>query len=239
MKWFVRRSFLVCLALAMMRILSISAEAQVRRPTRPGDDVRTVESRAQEARQTYLTQLADLAKTYEAAGDVDKAQATLREILKITPDNDGVRNKLRELGDKVFDENQRVIEIDSAKGWFSTGLKVMKGEPIRITAEGSYKFIVTADVGPDGFPSGDVMREMSDKAPCGALMATIVPEPTPRNRTPQPIEPFAIGGSREVEPEVDGLLLLRLNIPPNSKCIGKVKARVAGNIKGMSVSGGG
>jgi hypothetical protein len=211
--------------------------AQARRPVagKP-DDVRTLESKTQEAQTAYLAQLADLAKGYEAAGDVEKAQESLRQILRVSPDNQAVRDKLKELGDKVFDENQRGIEVDSSKGWMTTGLKVKKGEPIRVIAEGTYKFIVNADLGPAGFPAADVMRDMADNVPAGGLMATIVPEPNPRNRQPKPIKPFAVGGDGEVRPEEDGLLLLRLNVPPGSKCIGKVRVKVSGNITAASGS---
>lgn len=212
-------------------VLVSPLRAQVRRtPPRPSSDLRSLESRAQEAQTAYLTQLAELSKSYEAAGNTEKASETLRQILRVNPENEAVRAKLQELGDKVFDENQRIIEVDSTKGWITTGIRVKKDEPIRVKAEGSYKFIVNADIGPEGFATGDVMRDMADRVPAGGLMATIVPEPTQRNRQPKPLPPFAVGSDDEVKPGESGFLLLRLNVPPGSKCIGKVRALISGNI---------
>ena len=104
-----RTSLLITL---LVTLAASNAAAQVRRPTTRPDDVRTLESKTQEAQTAYLTQLAELAKGYEASGDVEKAQDSLRQILRVSPDNQAVRDKLQELGDKVFDENQRGIEVD-------------------------------------------------------------------------------------------------------------------------------
>lgn len=212
---------------------SVSAQGTRTRPSPAANNLRTLESKTLEARQSYLGQLSDLAKGYEDGGNIEQAQETLRQILKIAPDDDQIKTRLKILQDKVFKENQRIIEVDSTRGWTSTGLRVAKGEPIRLQSEGSYKFIVNADVGPDGFATEDVMRDMAAGANCGALIGTVVPDPTRPGRPPQPTKPFQIGREGEIRPEVDGVLFVRLNVPPNSKCIGKVKLMVSGNIAGV------
>lgn len=208
--------------------------AQGTRP-RPGTSppsataLRSLESKTQEARDAYLTQLSDLAKGYEESGDIERAQETLQQILRITPDDAKIKARLTDLRNKVFDSNQKIIEVDSTKGWVSTGLRVAKGAAIRLRAEGSYKFIVNTDVGPDGFPTRNVMQDMGAGVNCGALMGVVVGDPTPRNRSPQPGDPFQIGTELEYKPDADGVLFVRLNVPPASKCIGKVKLMIAGN----------
>lgn len=212
--------------------------AQGTRP-RPGSSpatpsaLRSLESKTQEARDAYLAQLSELAQGYEDSGDVERAQETLQQILRITPEDAKIKARLTALRNKVFDNNQKIIEVDSSKGWVSTGLRVTKGEPIRLRAEGSYKFIVNTDVGPDGFPTRNVMQDMGAGVNCGALMGVVVSDPTPRNRTPQPGDPFQIGTELEYKPDADGVLFVRLNIPPASKCIGKVKLLIAGNFTGV------
>ena len=140
--------------------------------------------------------------------------------------------KLKELEEKVFEDNQQEIEIDSAKGWVSTGLKVTKGQPVRVEAEGSYKFIVNTDLGPDGFATQDVARDMGDGIAAGALMGTVFAEPMQRGQQPRPTGLIQIGRGAEIKPDADGVLFLRLNVPIGSKCIGKVKVRLTGNIGG-------
>lgn len=197
---------------------------------RPNPALRSLEAKAQEARQSYVTQLGDLATGYEESGATDLAEETLRQILRLNPDDDAVKAKLKALENKAFDENQRVIEVEATKGWTTTGLKVTKGQPIRIQAEGQYRFNINADLGPDGFPTQDVLRDSAAGVPCGALMGTIYAEATQRNRPPQPTTPFSIGRELELKPEADGILFVRLNIPAGSKSVGKVKVMVSGNI---------
>lgn len=212
---------------------SASAQGTRPRPSAAATNLRTLESKTQEARQTYLGQLSDLAKGYEDGGNIEQAQETLRQILKVTPDDEQIKARLKILQDKVFQDHQKVIEVDSTKGWISTGLRVTKGEPIRLQSEGSYKFIVNTDIGPDGFATDDVMRDMAAGANCGALIGTVLPDPARPGRPAQPTKPFQIGREGEIRPEADGVLFVRLNVPPASKCIGKVKLMVSGNIAGV------
>ena len=209
------------------------AEAQGSR-ARPNPALRQLESKAQEAEKAYLMQLGDLASGYEDSGNLEQAEATLKQILRLAPDNDKVKAKLEELEGKVFEENQKVIEVDSSGGWVGTGLQVKKGEPVRIQADGTYKFIVNTSLGPDGFPTKDILRDMGKGINCGGLMGTVIGEAKQRGRPPQPSDPFFIGNEAEVKPDVDGVLFVRLNVPPGSKCIGKVKVMVSGNIAGVS-----
>ncbi len=210
-------------------------DAQTRRP-RNTASVREQESNAKKAELQYLSQLAGLAEAYEQNGDFDNAVKTLQRILKISPSSQKVRDKIKELENKVFENNQRELEIDSSKGWIVTGVKVTKGEPVRIVAKGSYKFIVNTDLGPDGFPTGDIVREMGAGVKCGALMGSIVAparpggRPSSRSANAKPGKPFTVGSEFELKPDRDGVLMLKLNVPPGSKCIGKVKVTIAGNI---------
>jgi hypothetical protein len=201
------------------------------RPPRVNAALRSLESKTQDAQKAYVTQLGDLAKGYEESGAMDQAQETLRQILKINPEDEQVKIKLKELQEKVFNDNQKEIEIDASKaGWTGTGLLVVKGQPVRIEAQGSYKFIINSDVGPDGFPTQDVARDMGDGIATGALMGTVFSESKQRGKPPEATKPFKVGTGGEIKPDADGVLFLRLNVPANSKCIGKVKVMITGNI---------
>jgi len=215
----------------MLVSLSGRLDAQGNRP-RPNPALRSLETQVQDAEKAYLTQLGDLAKGYEESGNIEQAEATLKQILKIAPEDDSVKARLKELEGKVFEENQKVIEVDSTKGWTGTGLKVNKGEPVRLQAEGNYKFIVNTELGPDGFSTQDPLRDMGKGINCGGLMGMIYSEPTQRGRPPKPGDPFFIGREAEIKPDADGILFVRLNVPAGSKCIGKVKLNVSGNIAG-------
>jgi len=189
-----------------------------------------MESKAQEARTAYLGQLSDLAQGYEDTGAGDRAQEILQQLLRLNPDDDRVKARLKDLQERVFKDKQTEFEVDSTKGWVVTGVRVSKGQAIRLESDGSYKFIVNTDIGPDGFPVENVMQDMGKGINAGALMGVIIADPMQRGRAGQPGEPFQIGRELEFKPNADGVLFVRLNVPPGSRCIGKIKLRISGNI---------
>jgi hypothetical protein len=215
---------------------AVQLPAQPPRP-RPNPAVRALETKAQEAREAYLTQLGDLATGYEESGQTDLAQETLKQILRLRPDDDAIKLRLKTLENKAFDENQRIVEVDVTRGWITTGIKVTKGQPVRLQAEGQYRFTVNADLTPEGFPVKDVLRDMGANVPCGALMGTVFSEPKQRNKPPQPGTLFTIGREVEITPEEDGILFVRLNVPSGTKSVGKVRVMVSGHIA-PAVAGG-
>lgn len=207
--------------------------AQGRRPKPDAPvNVKSLDDKAASLEQDYLNGLLELAQGYEDAGQTDKAKAVLQDILRLKPDAEAVKARLKELDEAVFDENVRSVEIDVARGWTITGLTVKRDAPIRFTAEGSYRFILNESIGPDGLSHEDVMRDMAAGVPSGALMGLIVPPPKQGQRQPdKPGAPFAIGASREYNPPEDGVLLLRMNLPPGTKSVGKIKVTISGNLR--------
>lgn len=205
-----------------------------RRPKTSGApmNTKTLDIQADKLEADFLRGLTDLAREYEAAGDLDKAKEMLRAVLKIRPDLDSVKSKLKEIDESVFRENDTVLDVDAAKNWTSAGVIVMKDEPFRIEAAGTYKFILNEDVGPDGFRTEDVTRDQVASLPNGALIGMIAPVPVggKRNQKEKP-EAFLVGSGTELKPERDGLLFLKLNVPPSAKCIGHVKVKISGHIQ--------
>jgi hypothetical protein len=168
---------------------------------------------------------------------VEKSKAMLRQILNIDPENASAQQKLKAFDEAVFSANEVDIEVDASRGWTATNLAVTKDKPIRFTADGTYKFIVNETVGPDGFSTQDVVRDMAD-APLGALVGVVVPPRRPGEQRDERQRPtgrtFLIGTQSEFTPPEDGVVYLKLNVPPASKCVGKVRVVVSGNIKRAS-----
>jgi hypothetical protein len=218
----------LALLLGSLALAPAPVVAQGSRP-RTSSTLRNLEGKANEAREAYLQQLVDLAGGYEEEGDDVQATAVFRQILQITPENEEIKAHIAELENKIFEENQQVIEVEAGKPWVASGLRVRKGETIRLVSEGSYKFVVTADLGPNGFPVENVQTDMGDGIATGALMGMVLAEGQ-RGGPPQPTRPFQVGTEREVKPEADGLLYFRLNIPAGSRSNGKVRVMVQGNI---------
>lgn len=213
-------------------LLVLPAGAQAPRRTAPAN-TRLLDVQAEKVQQDFVKGLLDLALKYEEAGDLDKAKEMFQSILKVRPDAESAARKLKEYEETAFKDNKFEIDVDSARGWVNTGLTVTRDKPLLIEAKGTYKFILNDDVGPNGYANRDIQRDLISGVPTGGLMAMVVAAPQGqgggnRNRTEEP-RPFFVGEHQEVTPRETGVLLLKLNVPPMSKCIGKVKVGITGN----------
>jgi len=195
--------------------------------------IKSMDAEAARLQQSFLGGMEDLARSYEDAGQLDRAKRAFEEILKIDPENEEAAKHLKQFEEAVFDANAQNVEVDASYGWTATGLAVAKDKPIRFEASGTYKFVVNEAVGPDGFSTEDVVRDMAN-APVGALVGVVMPPQTaPGERAEERNagKPFLIGSQSEFKPKEDGFLFVKLNVPPASKCAGKVKVTVSGNIQ--------
>jgi hypothetical protein len=190
--------------------------------------VRALDKEAERLQEEFIQSLVKLADGYEAAGDVERTQATLEKVLELDPDREGVQSRLDELKNRVFNENEVVVDVDVARGWVGTGLKVRKDEEVRFSATGTYKFIANATLTPDGVATQDVQREMVEGIRLGRLMGVVLPPPKGRQK-PELGKPFALGSESSFTPEESGLLFLKLNVPPGTKSVGSVKVSISGN----------
>ncbi len=205
-------------------------------PQEIAPNIRLLDREADRLQQDFLSNLQQLAQSYEAAGETAKATQTLRKILDIKPDAEGVKEKLKELDNRVFETNSATVDVDVAKGWVPSGLRVEEGRVVRFEAQGSYRYIVNATLGPEGFSTDDPKSDMADRIGTGALMGWVVPErdpkPNPQKRrgdAPDLGRPFPIGTKAEVTPDKTGLLFFRLNLPLGSTSNGKIKVKISGH----------
>jgi hypothetical protein len=201
-----------------------------------GSDPR-LDKEAERLQADYVRQLRDLARRYEEAGDIEKAQDTLRQILKVDPQAADVKNTLDELANRVFENNSVTVELDVSRGWTATGIEVTRGAPLRVQAEGTYRLLISTTLGPEGLPSANLTNDFYSGINCGQLMGVVYPKPdsTPRGKKAQPGKPFAIGREGEITPAEGGLLFLRVNLPNGTNSNGKLRVTLTGNITRSSV----
>jgi hypothetical protein len=221
------------LCCTLLFLSPVQVEAQ-RRGAQP--NMRTLDSAAEKAENEYIATLADLAKQYDEAGDKQKASEMLRNILKLKPDAEVVKNKLKQYEEAIFKDNVQTIDVDVSAGWVATGILVSKDKPVRIEADGTYRFSINESVGPGGFSNNNVANGVVEGIPCGALMAVVGKMSETRGRKPNERDlprPFLIGTQKEITPKETGPLLFRVNTPEGAKCIGKIKVKVTGNIAVM------
>lgn len=205
--------------------LSGTAEAQTRKPPRGTvGGLKQLDVKANDLIDGFVRDSADLAVGYEQAGELDKAKQILKAVLALRPDTPGVEQKIKQIDEEMLSSNAVKVTVEVNKGWGTPVAQVTKEKPFRIQSEGTYKFIANATVGPDGFPSADPIKgDMAVEIPCGALMGVIISKGKPG-------KPFLIGSEREYQPKEDGILFLAVNLPPGSKCTGRLEVQLSGGI---------
>ncbi|WP_437187006.1 hypothetical protein SH668x_000380 [Planctomicrobium sp. SH668] len=225
--------------LCLAGLLTLSAAdisfAQGGRNKQP--NVKTLDNAAEKAQSEYLKNLADLAGQYEEAGDITKASEMLKGILKVKPDIEQVKNKLKMFDEAVFKENVQMVDLDPGAGWMPVGVMVAKDKPIRIEAEGNFKFTLSDSLTPNGYQKGDLIHGVQEGIPYGGLMGVVgkAGDTSKGQKDPKDLPtPIFVGTQKEFVPTESGPLLLRVNLPAGAKCTGKIKVRISGNIAPFS-----
>ena len=209
--------------LAAVNALAQGSSAKATARNKPVS-TRALDAKASQLFDGFVKDSLTVALEYEQAGEPQKAKELLETVLTLHPDAQAIKDKIKTLDEKMLSSNELRVEIDPEKGWGSPVAQVAKGQKIRIHASGSYRLVVTATLGPEGFPSDDPLKgDMAGNVTCGALMGIVVAKDKPGR-------PFRIESGREYTPEQDGLLFLRLNTPPASKCTGRITAMLSGQL---------
>lgn len=186
-------------------------------------ELRSIDVKAHKVQDTFIRDAVDLAQDYEKAGDLERSIQLLEAVLKINPDLEPVKKKIEYLKDNILSANDYTITIEADGSWGKPVGYVRKGKPFRIDVTGTYRFNASVIIGPDGFPEGDIQKQMLAGVRCGALAGLVLSKDKPG-------EPFEVGKERDITPEQSGLLYLKVNAPPGSNCSGKLKTRLSGYV---------
>jgi hypothetical protein len=198
-------------------------------------ELKKLDAKLEDVQRSFLKETDSIIKGYEEGGQYDRAKILLEVLLKLDPKNELIKKKLEHLDDQILDSTESDMDLDPSKGWQPVGT-VVKDRLIRIEASGDYKFVASLPTGPDGFPTKDAINDMAG-APLGAVVAIIMPPAgVPSGgggggggggNQKQP-NAFFVGSKFEQPAHRDGMLLLKVNVPPGSKCTGKLKVKVGG-----------
>jgi hypothetical protein len=197
------------------------------KPANP-QEIKRLDSRLDEVREAFLRETVTLITSYENLGQYDRARMLLESLQRLDPRNEPIKAKLGELTEKMLESSEVPVELVPGAPWLPAG-PVTKDRPIRIRVAGDYKLILTTELGPAGATgSGD---DFVTSVPLGAVMGLIAPPGSagqPGTQGDRPARPFTVGESYEKPADRDGVLFLRVNVPPGAKCTGKLTARVSG-----------
>ncbi len=239
-KWTWVASVSLVAAVAVWLIGGALVEAQTSKAkTKPKaispTEMKKLDIRMEDVQKSFVKETATLIRDFEEAGQPERAKVLLEVLLKLDPKNDQLQKKIDDLNEKILNQTEFEYELDVSKSWVQVGI-VTGGKLARITAEGDYKFDASGKLTADGVPSQDPANDMIAGIPLGSLVGVVMPaNPQPRNpnnagnqnRPP----PFAVKAEHEWTPKQDGVLLLKVNFPPGTKCTGKLKLKVSGMLK--------
>lgn len=189
-------------------------------------ELRKLDTRMSEIRDSFLRETTALIRSYELAGQFERAIELLEALAKLDPANEPVRQKLAALRQQIVDDEEFEFEIEPGRSWQPVG-GVEQGKTLRIRVAGDYSCEASLKAGPGGVPAGDPAEDLVGHVPLGAVMAVIVPKGQ-QGKDAKPPRPFTIGLDYEKPAERDGVLLLKVNLPPGSKCTGTLTARISG-----------
>ena len=232
---FLYTRFLVGCCLAVWFVVPVSAQPPTAKPKmKPLGvlEVKRLDAKTEEIRQSFLEETTRLIRSYEEGGQFDRARMLLEGLQKLDPQNEPIQKKLGELTEQLLDANEFEIEIDPGKPWQPIGM-VTKDRPLRISVAGEYKLATTLSTGPDGVSSKNPAEDLIASVPLGAVMAVIsIPVAADGNKSndKQPT-PFSVGSHYEKNSDREGMLYLKVNVPPGSKCTGRLTARISGAIQ--------
>ena len=196
-------------------------------------ETKELDARAEKNLENFLNDTAKLAEDFEKAGKFEEAQEQMRTILRLKPDLPGIKERMEKLNEALFESNEIDAEQDVKEGW-AMRVMVAKGKPVRVESTGEYTLTLNIKVDGSGLSTKDPGTDMAAGVRCGALMGMVFPTPDPskpQGKNDKPGEAFEIGTSKEFTPKDDGVLLLRVNLPPGNKSIGKLKVRISGHVK--------
>ena len=231
--------FLGGCCLAVWLVVPVSAQPPTAKPKmKPLGvlEVKRLDAKTEEIRQSFLEETTRLIRSYEEGGQFDRARMLLEGLQKLDPQNEPIQKKLGELAEQILDANEFEIDIDPGKPWQPIGM-VTKDRPLRISVAGEYKLAITLSTGPDGVSSKNPAEDLIASVPLGAVMAVIaIPVAAGaaadgnKSNDKQP-KPFSVGSHYEKNSDREGMLYLKVNVPPGSKCTGRLTARISGAIQ--------
>lgn len=198
---------------------------------KPGgpQELKRLDTRLDEVRDAFLRETTALISSYENLGQYERARMLLESLQRLDPRNEPIKAKLGELTEKILESSEVPVELVPGAPWLPAG-PVTKERPIRIRVAGEYRMSLITELGPNGATAGPA-DDFVMSAPLGAVIGVIAPPGAsgqPGVQGDRPARPFVVGEAYDKPADRDGVLFLRVNVPPGAKCTGRLTARVSG-----------
>lgn len=224
------RTALVGAAWCVLAVLVGAAAAQPvgkARPKPANPEVKKIDAKMEKVKDSFLRDTENLIKSYEDAGSYDRARMILEALQKLYPQNEKIKDRIEELSVLGLDASEIDFTLDVSKSWQEVG-PVQKDRALRIRVAGDYKInSLTLASGPEGITGENPDNDVLPYIPFGAVMGAIIPVGG-SGGSEKPPKPFVVGNSFEKPAERDGVLFLKVNVPAQAKCTGRLQIKVGG-----------
>lgn len=216
-----------CVLAALVGTVAAQPAGKGRPRPQANPEVKKLDKKMDTVKDAFLRDTEALIKSYEDAGSYDRARTILEALQKLYPQNENIKVKIESLAVQALDASEYETDLDVSKSWVEIG-PVQKDRTIRIRVSGDYKLTAgTVTSGPDGLAGDNPDKDLLAHIPFGAVMGAVIP-PAGGGGNEKPPRPFLVGASYEKPAERDGKLYLKVNVPPNSKCVGRLQLKVGG-----------
>jgi hypothetical protein len=177
----------------------------------------------------FVLKAEQLARDYDKAKQSDKARMVAEEILKIAPRYPGALEIIREIREREANAEDVTLDIEAKKGWQDTGVTLIPGKPIRITASGSWQLRMDHKLSAEGMELPKELRDFKMGSLVGIIDTGASPGPDPKGgKDRDRPRPFMVGESKEFTANESGRLLLRMYDTDERDNEGKLSVRTQG-----------
>lgn len=215
-----KTGFGVLLLVFLLPTLTL-AQSRSRREEPP--TAKQLEMRTEKAEEALVDEYKEIANEFYQQGEKERALELLDRLRKLNPRMPGLRERIESIQEEMLQANETELEIDTSKGWGTAIALVEQGKPFRIAAAGDYRIRYDVTLGVQGLPAGSGATGLIEGIPWGALIGVVATDG-------EIGKPFAVQSGLEYTPEKSGQLYLRVNLPAEARCTGKVKVRLSGGV---------
>ena len=213
----------VALAGFIVQSIAMGQSSRDRRRDSTPPSARALEMRMQKAEEALVSEYKDVALEYYKQDDKEKALQLLGRLRKLAPEMPGLEDQIKSISEEMMQANELELEIDTSKSWGNAVANVQEGKAFRLLAAGDYKIKYETTVSINGLPAEDDTQHHVEGIPFGALIGVVVSEGKIG-------KPFAVKNELEYSPKKSGQLFLRVNVPADVRCTGKIKIRMSGAV---------
>jgi hypothetical protein len=168
----------------------------------------------------FIVETLKVARDYEKNKDIEGARTCYEQILKLVPNHPATKKALEDISEKELSKEVKKLNINANEGWQNTGVDLIEGKPISITAEGTWTFKMSHQLGPKGMAIPEELKEFN----LGSLVGAILKEGSDKNE----VKPFAVGEEVTFTAEQSGRLYLKMHDSDPSDNSGRMSVVVRG-----------